>query len=256
MKKTKSKFLVPQCLSALAPSKKSAFTLAEVLITLAIIGVVAAMTIPTLTANYKKKVVETRLARFYSSMNQALQLSSATNGYYTEWDSLNRERVEREDGSAYYHTDNGLEWFNKYLAPYIKTLKVTDEENTEDGNVAVYFPDGSLLLFSGSSFVFYPFASDYEKIIKDEEAGVADRNRDFCGIKYFTFAFYPKSDVKWFRNKGLVPFTNSAWDGTREDLLSDPTLGCQETVTNERAFCTKLIEMNGWKLPEDYPFKF
>ena len=44
MKKTKSKFLVPQCLSALAPSKKSAFTLAEVLITLAIIGVIVATT--------------------------------------------------------------------------------------------------------------------------------------------------------------------------------------------------------------------
>ena len=35
--------------------KKIAFTLAEVLITLAIIGVVAAMTIPTLIADYQKK---------------------------------------------------------------------------------------------------------------------------------------------------------------------------------------------------------
>jgi len=35
--------------------KDFAFTLAEVLITLAIIGVVAAMTIPTLVANYQEK---------------------------------------------------------------------------------------------------------------------------------------------------------------------------------------------------------
>ena len=34
---------------------KAAFTLAEVLITLAIIGIVAAMTIPTLVSNYQKK---------------------------------------------------------------------------------------------------------------------------------------------------------------------------------------------------------
>ena len=40
--------LVPYCLSNLVTSRKVAFTLAEVLITLAIIGVVAALTIPTL----------------------------------------------------------------------------------------------------------------------------------------------------------------------------------------------------------------
>lgn len=37
-------------------SRKIAFTLAEVLITLGIIGVVAALTIPTLMANHRKKV--------------------------------------------------------------------------------------------------------------------------------------------------------------------------------------------------------
>lgn len=34
-------------------SRKAAFTLAEVLITLGIIGVVAALTLPSLVANYK-----------------------------------------------------------------------------------------------------------------------------------------------------------------------------------------------------------
>ena len=37
------------------PTKAKGFTLAEVLITLGIIGVVAALTIPTLMTNYKKK---------------------------------------------------------------------------------------------------------------------------------------------------------------------------------------------------------
>lgn len=40
------------------------FTLAEVLITLGIIGVVAAMTLPGLIAKHRKTVIETKLARF------------------------------------------------------------------------------------------------------------------------------------------------------------------------------------------------
>ena len=49
MKSNYKKCLVSVCPNALLPSKKIlAFTLAEVLITLGIIGIVAAMTIPTL----------------------------------------------------------------------------------------------------------------------------------------------------------------------------------------------------------------
>ncbi|MBQ8168255.1 type II secretion system protein, partial [bacterium] len=67
---------------------KKAFTLAEVLITLAIIGVVAAMTIPTLIGNYKKLVVEVRLAKFYNNMNHALKLSTLDNGALESWDAV------------------------------------------------------------------------------------------------------------------------------------------------------------------------
>lgn len=49
-----------------------AFTLAEVLITLGIIGVVAAMTIPTLIANYQKKVLITQNKQAYSLIINAL----------------------------------------------------------------------------------------------------------------------------------------------------------------------------------------
>ena len=55
--------------------KNFGFTLAEVLITLGIIGVVAAMTLPNVIAGYRKKTVETRLAKLYSSINNAIKLS-------------------------------------------------------------------------------------------------------------------------------------------------------------------------------------
>ena len=52
--------------------KKVAFTLAEVLIILAIIGVVAAMTIPTLIADYRAKALESGFKKSYSLLMQSL----------------------------------------------------------------------------------------------------------------------------------------------------------------------------------------
>lgn len=61
----------------------NAFTLAEVLITLGIIGVVAAMTIPTLISNYKDKEVATRYAKSKSILINGFKLMMANNGVYS-----------------------------------------------------------------------------------------------------------------------------------------------------------------------------
>jgi prepilin-type N-terminal cleavage/methylation domain-containing protein len=55
--------------------KKAAFTLAEVLITLGIIGIVAAMTIPTLMSKMQKRQVETQAKVTYSALQQAMRAS-------------------------------------------------------------------------------------------------------------------------------------------------------------------------------------
>lgn len=54
--------------------KKNAFTLAEVLITLGIIGVVAAMTLPTVINNIQEKQYKSAFKKQYSVIAQALQL--------------------------------------------------------------------------------------------------------------------------------------------------------------------------------------
>ena len=57
-----------------AGKNKWAFTLAEVLITLGIIGVVAAMTLPTLIQKYQEKVTVNKLKKMYSVLSQAYNL--------------------------------------------------------------------------------------------------------------------------------------------------------------------------------------
>ena len=92
MIKENKNILVPQCLSNLVPFKngftlaegathvgvfdncrRCAFTLAEVLITLGIIGVVAALTIPTLVQNYNTKAWNTAATVFERKLEESLK---------------------------------------------------------------------------------------------------------------------------------------------------------------------------------------
>uniref|UniRef100_UPI0040269FDB prepilin-type N-terminal cleavage/methylation domain-containing protein n=1 Tax=Candidatus Stercorousia sp. TaxID=3048886 RepID=UPI0040269FDB len=52
--------------------KIKAFTLAEVLVTLGIIGVVSAMTVPTLMQNYQKKSYVTQLHKVYNELHHSI----------------------------------------------------------------------------------------------------------------------------------------------------------------------------------------
>lgn len=60
--------------------KEKAFTLAEVLITLGIIGIVAAMTLPTLVAKHRKKVLHTQFLKAYSDIQNAAKRFQADEG--------------------------------------------------------------------------------------------------------------------------------------------------------------------------------
>lgn len=103
------------------------FTLAEVLITLGIIGVVAALTIPALIQKYQEKVTVTKLKRAYSILNQAYQ--NAINEYgpleywgFTEDATVSRDPEtgeEKYNDSAY--SNAKLFWNNMS-----KFLKVTE----------------------------------------------------------------------------------------------------------------------------------
>jgi prepilin-type N-terminal cleavage/methylation domain-containing protein len=59
---------------------KKAFTLAEVLITLGIIGIVAALVMPGLIANYQEKEIAAKLKKVYSTLSNAYVLAMEENG--------------------------------------------------------------------------------------------------------------------------------------------------------------------------------
>ena len=67
---------------------KKAFTLAEVLITLAIIGVVAALTIPSVISNSQQQEFKTGLRKAVSVLNSAITMNMAIDGE-TPYDNAN-----------------------------------------------------------------------------------------------------------------------------------------------------------------------
>lgn len=85
--------------------KKFAFTLAEVLITLGVIGIVAAITLPALINNSRNKQLEAGLKRSYSIIAQALDQYQAENG----------ERITIEN--------QGTHTLKPILMKYLKTVQ-------------------------------------------------------------------------------------------------------------------------------------
>lgn len=229
--------------------KKYAFTLAEVLITLGIIGVVAALTLPTLIQKYNNGVVETRLKKFYSVYNQAVQMSLVDNNENIEnWGFYNAQ-VWTDGGTI--PTDLGQlndEKFEKYLAPYLKiekkeSIEMHDSVRGDYNCTFYYMADGSAFAFSiwgNGDMIFYP-SNPKHCLAKSKRSGV-------CA---FNFLYSPVTGHHK-TGKGYEPYTYR-WDGNTDSLYNHPTYGCNDSGNGY--YCTTVIYQNGWKIPDNYPRK-
>ncbi len=92
---------------------KKAFTLAEVLITMAILGVVMAMTIPTVIKNIKKQQYYAQFSKAYNTINRVIVKSMAITCTLDSWNW---------DGG-----DTNV--FNDYFKPYFKMVHECVTEN-------------------------------------------------------------------------------------------------------------------------------
>ena len=73
-----------------APRRKFGFTLAEVLITLGVIGIVAAMTLPSLIGRWREKTTVAKVKKIYSMLNEAVVQMTLKEGFVNDWGDVNQ----------------------------------------------------------------------------------------------------------------------------------------------------------------------
>lgn len=212
--------------SHLNSQKKQAFTLAEVLITLGIIGVVAAMTMPSLIMHHKKVETSARLKKFVSMINQALIFAENDKGMREDWNI--------GPSNSYQGSYNFL---NGYIKPYIKSYDI--EESTLFGK------QGASLTFIDGSQMFVNIGTCYD-IFYDVNGKKLPNQK---GRDIFSFILCRRKECSLSTNQ-----VTGFWCSATEDRPTDRTRLynlCKNNGTN----CTMLLEDNHWEIPDDYPIK-
>lgn len=236
--------------------RKFGFTLAEVLITLGIIGVVAAITIPLLITNYQKRQTITRLKKSYAIVANAVKLSEAENGDMSGW-TLTKSAM-----------DNSIAIFDNYIFPYLKCSKTT-----VNGSGLKYYTSGNkretgLAILRGTSGV-YTLLSGEQLLVSGGnihsteligESGLSIL-LDINGYntppnRFGKDAFF----ISIRSNKGTVlacynDGESSSVQRTREQLKNGPSKENYQCNSSGRGmWCGALIQRDGWRISKDYPW--
>ena len=225
---------------------KKAFTLAEVLITLGIIGVVASLTIPTLIKNYQKEQTVTQLKKVYSELSQAIKMAEVENGNVSNW----------VFGTISFSADEALNFTNTYLTPYLSISKNCGKElNTctklrragLDGisNNIYEVPNqagNSKFILNNGALVWVDTYSTITNIFVDLNG---DKKPNIFGKDTFAFRITPSTRKLIFLGEG----------SSRNTLLNETGNGCNKTAANiAGGYCGALIQLDGWQIKDDYPW--
>ena len=188
--------------------KKSAFTLAEVLITLGVIGVVAAMTIPGLMNTYKKKQYYTQFMKARSVIENTLRMYANDND------------CEITDGSCDFKKSENVEKLGRYFkgVQYITKDNCTELLSGYDklpmprGESSIWQADDVCddWVLDGKEFGFFTIEGSMVYFASDTGYGggnILDTNGPNSGPNKFgrdLFTFYTHSDVG-------THYCNSIW---------------------------------------------
>ena len=236
---------LPSCLLVLR--KCYAFTLAEVLITLGIIGIVAAMTMPTLISKYKKHVVETKLKYSYSLLSQVVERAKVDHGDIGNWNFEDDTKTSVET----------------YIIPYVKqiegslgTFQYLDKERYR-----IKLANGIFMDFDLST----PW-QNFKRFITVRIDVNGDQAPNRQGRDRFHFYIFPEARTFYGAGDGNiaynVPKAGIYYDGygfSDQVLRDDHYRGCndltQEGGYPNSGYCIGIIVRNNWTIPKDYPIK-
>lgn len=234
--------------------KKFGFTLAEILVTLGIIGVVAAMAIPQLNTAYQKHKIETRLKYTYSTILQGIKMAQASTGD----SNLNTFSYENADVNGYSY-EVSKDTFETVFLPVFKGAVLYPQNKQFN----IYSADGSTNIGSDQRFMVY-FTLANGNVLGFTRAGNYDgylfniilnpeKKKLIVGKDIFAMTFWADSVTGDIAYKSLASTHYS--ESTRLQFIEN----CRSNVKHPAYsawipdFCTTLIIKNGFKIPNDYP---
>ncbi len=148
-------------------NQKQGFTLAETLITLAIIGVVAALTIPSLITKYQKHQYVTQLKKNYNILSNGFKTILAKDGVT----KLSDTTLWRKMPSYYfsYEWQGGSSEEQEFFAELSKTFSII---STQSPSIAYKSLDGGLeeergngIILKDGTIIYYYFVKNWTDLI-------------------------------------------------------------------------------------------
>ena len=226
-----------------------AFTLAEVLITLGVIGIVSAMTIPPLLTNFKKRETVSKVKAAYSIFSQAVKLSIQENDEPAGWDVSDEYTVAERYLNPYMTGVQKIlrqEWLDH---DYYRMRTLSSQGNPETNG---YLDWGwietrpAYKLQNGMIFG-YSNSNDRHKMITVDINGFAPPN--IMGIDGFSFWIDDKTST-------VVPAGSTF---SREALINPKGDGraCVRSPYWQYyngSYCAALLQKDGWTMSKDYPW--
>ena len=223
--------------------KANGFTLAEVLITLGIIGIVAAMTLPTLITNYQKRATIAKLKRAYSVIKQA---------YLMSYDQVG-------DPAADDAFSMGIDsYFKTYWAPYIKgTVCKSYKECGYNSGAPWIQANGTALptgVVAGGRTTFYTTDGVlYVVFISGGGSNGEDVPISYviCDINGAKKPNQLGKDVFYFQRIADEKGNDMQFYGYR---TSNASINSDCSTRGSGSFCAEKIRRDGWKILKDYPW--